>query len=70
MVVLDLTSEVRPQYHRLESYFGQPFIWCMLHNYGGTVPMYGTVQSVNEVMTLSVSQNRVVLNFGNKFAQF
>jgi len=49
MIVLDLFSEVNPVYNRFESYFGQPFIWCMLHNYGGVVDWYGTVDRVNEV---------------------
>ena len=48
--MLDLYSEVLPQYQRLHSYYGQPFIWCMLHNYGGTLSMYGTIQTVNEVL--------------------
>jgi len=48
MIVLDLFSEVSPQYIRLSSYFGQPFIWCMLHNFGGTVGMYGVIDNVNQ----------------------
>jgi len=51
MIVLDLYSEVAPQYMRLKSYFGQPFIWCMLHNFGGTLSMYGTIEAINEVTT-------------------
>jgi len=47
--VLDLYAEIVPQYRRLRSYFGQPFVWCMLHNFGGTLPMYGAVRAVNEV---------------------
>jgi alpha-N-acetylglucosaminidase len=49
MIVLDLQSELNPQYRRLHSYFGQPFIWCMLHNFGGTLGLYGSVGNVNTV---------------------
>lgn len=49
MLVLDLMSEINPQYKRLDSYFGQPYIWCMLHNFGGTLGMHGTARRVNEV---------------------
>lgn len=49
MLVLDLMSEINPQYERLDSYFGQPYIWCMLHNFGGTLGMHGTARRVNEV---------------------
>ncbi|XP_054276848.1 alpha-N-acetylglucosaminidase isoform X1 [Macrosteles quadrilineatus] len=48
MLVLDLMSELNPQFERLESYFGQPYIWCMLHNFGGTLGMHGTARRVNE----------------------
>lgn len=47
MIVLDLQSELNPQYRRLHSYYGQPFIWCMLHNFGGTLGLYGSVGNVN-----------------------
>lgn len=49
MLVLDLASEIEPQYGRLESYFGQPFIFCMLHNYGGVDGLFGNVQSLLKV---------------------
>ncbi|KAK2582551.1 hypothetical protein KPH14_004842 [Odynerus spinipes] len=48
MIVLDLQSEQFPQYNRLKSYYGQPFIWCMLHNFGGTLGMFGSVQIINQ----------------------
>ncbi|XP_012534782.1 alpha-N-acetylglucosaminidase isoform X2 [Monomorium pharaonis] len=48
MLVLDLQSEQFPQYERFESYYGQPFIWCMLHNFGGTLGMFGSAQIVNQ----------------------
>ena len=47
MIVLDLQSEQFPQYRRLKSYYGQPFIWCMLHNFGGTLGMFGSAKIIN-----------------------
>uniref|UniRef100_A0A336LVK5 CSON005991 protein n=1 Tax=Culicoides sonorensis TaxID=179676 RepID=A0A336LVK5_CULSO len=41
MLILDLHSDQFPQYERTKSYFGQPFIWCMLHNFGGNIGMHG-----------------------------
>lgn len=52
MLVLDLQSEHSPQYERSESFYGQPFIWCMLHNFGGTIGMHGSVEIVNRVNSL------------------
>lgn len=49
MLVLDLQAESKPQYRRLDSFFGQPFIFCLLHNFGGTLGMYGTVASLAQV---------------------
>lgn len=50
MLVLDLQSETVPQYGRLQSYYGQPFVWCMLHNFGGTLGMHGSVEVLNTVI--------------------
>ncbi|KAJ8040396.1 Alpha-N-acetylglucosaminidase [Holothuria leucospilota] len=48
MIVLDLAAESTPIYSRSSSFYGQPFIWCMLHNFGGNTGMYGKVLDVNE----------------------
>nr|XP_033332783.1 alpha-N-acetylglucosaminidase [Megalopta genalis] len=47
MIVLDLQSEQFPQYNKFDSYYGQPFIWCMLHNFGGTLGMFGSAGIIN-----------------------
>ncbi|BFY99944.1 hypothetical protein BsWGS_02985 [Bradybaena similaris] len=47
MIILDLASELSPVYQNHESFYGQPFIWCMLHNFGGTDELYGAVESIN-----------------------
>ncbi|XP_043200040.1 alpha-N-acetylglucosaminidase-like isoform X2 [Amphibalanus amphitrite] len=46
MIVLDLHSDVKPLYGQLDSYYGQPFIWCMLHNFGGQLGLQGTVDQI------------------------
>ncbi|XP_023950490.2 alpha-N-acetylglucosaminidase [Bicyclus anynana] len=48
MLVLDLQSEQWPQYNLYQMYYGQPFIWCMLHNFGGTLGMFGSMQTINK----------------------
>ena len=30
MLILDLYSEVTPLFNQTESFYGQPFVWCML----------------------------------------
>ncbi|KAL7739059.1 hypothetical protein ACLKA6_011395 [Drosophila palustris] len=47
ILVLDLQSEQFPQYQRTFSYYGQPFVWCMLNNFGGTLGMFGSARLIN-----------------------
>ena len=49
LLVLDLASDQVPQYARLSSYFGQPWVFCMLHNYGGVQGLYGNAQVMLQV---------------------
>lgn len=46
MVVLDLWSEMRPVWNRTEAYYGKPWIWCMLHNFGGNNNVFGKMQAI------------------------
>ena len=48
MLVLDLDSPNREQYTRTKSYFGQPFIFNMIHTFGGQMAMFGRRNSVNQ----------------------
>ena len=33
MLILDLYSEVNPLFNQTESFYGQPFVWCMLGSF-------------------------------------
>jgi alpha-N-acetylglucosaminidase len=41
MIILDLYSESHPVWNRTESYYGKPWIWNMLHNFGGNISLWG-----------------------------
>ena len=47
MLVLDLDSTNREQYSRSKSYFGQPFIFNMLHDFGGQMALFGRKNVIN-----------------------
>lgn len=47
ILVLDLFAETLPVYLNTESFYGQPFIWCMLHNFGGNHGYFGSVEKIN-----------------------
>ncbi len=46
LILLDLYAEVSPLWKRTNSFYGAPFIYCMLHNFGGNIEMYGAIDSV------------------------
>ena len=46
MLILDLYSEAQPQWNRTNSYFGKPWIWCELHDYGGNMGLEGNIPAV------------------------
>ena len=48
MLILDLDSTNREQYTRTKSYYGQPFIFNMIHTFGGQLAMFGRKTSINE----------------------
>ena len=49
MLILDLQAELDPQYPRLDSFYGQPFIFCLLHNFGGTSGLNGAIPIISKV---------------------
>ena len=46
MLILDLWSERHPVWNRTEAYYGKPWVWCMLHNFGQNINMSGNLTSV------------------------
>ncbi len=51
MLVLDLYSDVDPQVDFYKGFYGQPFIWCALHNFGGKLGLYGNLARYITVCT-------------------
>lgn len=46
MIILDLATEIEPVWKRTEAFYGKPWIWNMLHNFGGNVSMFGRIEGV------------------------
>ncbi|HOG04860.1 MAG TPA: alpha-N-acetylglucosaminidase [Paludibacter sp.] len=46
MIILDLYSENIPVWQRTDSYYNKPWIWNMLHCFGGNNGLYGCLDSV------------------------
>lgn len=48
MIVLDLAAEIEPIWKRTNAFYGKPWIWNMLHNFGGNIVMFGRMNKVAE----------------------
>ncbi|AYD47709.1 alpha-N-acetylglucosaminidase [Arachidicoccus soli] len=46
MIILDLISEVYPVWNRTNAFFGKPWIWNMLNNFGGNTNLFGNMRQV------------------------
>ncbi|EYU27032.1 hypothetical protein ABFS82_02G117000 [Erythranthe guttata] len=46
MIVLDLFADVKPIWKSSSQFYNTPYIWCMLHNFGGNIEMYGVLDAV------------------------
>lgn len=43
LIVLDLWAEENPVWNRTDAFYGKPWIWSMLHNFGGRNSLYGNL---------------------------
>ena len=46
MIVLDLFTDEHPVWTRTDAYYGKPWIWNMLQNFGGNVSLFGRMRHV------------------------
>jgi len=46
MLVLDLFCDAQPTWKMTEAFHGQPWIWCVIHNFGGTTGLYGRLATL------------------------
>jgi alpha-N-acetylglucosaminidase len=46
MIILDLAAEIEPVWKRTDAFYGKPWIWNMVHNFGGNISMFGRMDGV------------------------
>ena len=44
MIILDLYSESYPMWDKTNAYYGKPWIWNMLNNFGGNISLWGRMK--------------------------
>jgi alpha-N-acetylglucosaminidase len=60
LILLDLFSEVLPQYSRFESFYGHYYIWNMLHDFGGNNFLFGALTNVTIASLFDHPINRIL----------
>jgi alpha-N-acetylglucosaminidase len=46
MIVLDLAAEIEPVWKHTDAFYGKPWIWNMLNNFGGNTNLFGRIETV------------------------
>ncbi|XP_078446491.1 alpha-N-acetylglucosaminidase family / NAGLU family [Wolffia australiana] len=65
MIVLDLFADVKPIWKVSSHFYGVPYIWCMLHNFGGNIEMYGILDTIaSDPIDSRESQNSTMIGVG------
>lgn len=64
MLILDLFSESQPQWQRTNSYYGKPWIWCQLHDYGENQGLYGQVMNLTINPIEAIANSSSLVGFG------
>ncbi|KAJ5155130.1 uncharacterized protein N7500_010569 [Penicillium coprophilum] len=64
MLILDLFSESIPEWRRTNSYYGKPWIWCQLHNFGGNMGLYGQIQNLTQNATEALIESPSMVGYG------
>ncbi|KAH8601973.1 putative alpha-N-acetylglucosaminidase [Bisporella sp. PMI_857] len=64
MLILDLFSESYPQWQRTNSYFGKNWIWCQLHDYGGSMGLYGQIENITINSIDALADSSSLVGFG------
>ncbi|KAI3445054.1 hypothetical protein Pfo_001719 [Paulownia fortunei] len=65
MIVLDLFADVKPIWKSSSQFYHTPYIWCMLHNFGGNIEMYGILDVVaSGPIGARISENSTMIGVG------
>lgn len=65
MIVLDLFADVKPIWKTSSQFYGTPYVWCLLHNFGGNIEMYGILDSVSSgPVDARISKNSTMVGVG------
>jgi alpha-N-acetylglucosaminidase len=59
MLCLDLVCETNPQWSRTQAFYGKPWVWCNIQNFGNTLFLGGNLSGINKgIMAVKQSPDR------------
>ena len=64
VIVLDMFSESKPLWQSTNSFYGKPWIWCQLHDFGGAMGLGGRIMNLTINATEAVSSSSSLVGFG------
>ncbi|KAF8403783.1 hypothetical protein HHK36_011889 [Tetracentron sinense] len=65
MIVLDLFADVKPIWETSSQFYGTPYVWCLLHNFGGNIEMYGLLDAISSgPVDARISKNTTMVGVG------
>ncbi|XP_034887064.1 alpha-N-acetylglucosaminidase isoform X2 [Populus alba] len=65
MIVLDLFAEAKPIWKNSSQFYGTPYVWCLLHNFGGNIEMYGILDAISSgPVDARISENSTMVGVG------
>ncbi|XP_056164227.1 alpha-N-acetylglucosaminidase-like isoform X2 [Syzygium oleosum] len=65
MIVLDLFADVKPIWETSAQFYGTPYVWCLLHNFGGNIEMYGVLDVISSgPVDARISDNSTMVGVG------
>ena len=55
LIALDLFCESTPAWSKTDAFYGKPWIWCILQNFGGTVSLHGALPRMAEDLSRALT---------------
>mmetsp|Transcript_102308 Transcript_102308/g.180245 ORF Transcript_102308/g.180245 Transcript_102308/m.180245 type:complete len:734 (-) Transcript_102308:82-2283(-) len=62
--ILDLKAESEPVWKKTDSFFGKPYIWNTLHDFGGQQGLIGGLPAISEGFALALNSSRSIQGVG------
>ena len=56
MLVLDLHCESVPTWSKTNAFYGQPWVWCIIQNFGGTVSLHGALDAMAKDLSAAMEK--------------